>query len=417
MDIIIEKKQGPTGKQLLKLILPILAVVLIVWAVVSGSRGTLSVERGQMTVAEVKVGEFNDYIRVNGQVAPIQVVQISPEEGGIVRERVVEEGAKVNEGDVIIRLSNSNLDLQILNAEAELAEKQNLLRNTQVQMQQDKLTNEQDKLQLDMDTERKRRTAGQYERLYAEKLISREKYLEAKEDYELARRKLTLVAERLRQDSIYRSVQMAQMEDNLANMRRNVLLIRERKAKLEVRAPISGELGLLDAELGQNVPAGALVGQINDLKDYKVVANIDEHYIDRVMSGQPAQFERQDAKFSLKVRKVYPEVRDGRFRTDFVFTGSHPDNIRTGQTFYVDLQLGEPSTAVMIPKGSFFQSTGGQWVFVLSPDGTRAYRRKIRIGRQNPQSYEVLEGLEAGEKVITSGYEVFGDNEELDIKD
>ena len=417
MDIIIEKKKGPTGKQLLKLILPILAVVLIVWAIVSGSRGTLSVERGQMTVAEVKVAEFNDYIRLNGQVAPIQVVQISPEEGGIVRERVVEEGAKVNEGDVIIRLSNSNLDLQILNAEAELAEKQNLLRNTQVQMQQDKLTNEQDKLQLDMDTERKRRTAGQYERLYAEKLISREKYLEAKEDYELASRKLSLVGERLRQDSIYRSVQMAQMEDNLANMRRNVLLIRERKAKLDVRAPISGELGLLDAELGQNVPAGALVGQINDLRDYKVVANIDEHYIDRVMSGQPAQFERQDAKFALKVRKVYPEVRDGRFRTDFVFTGSHPDNIRTGQTFYVDLQLGEPSTAVMIPKGSFFQSTGGQWVFVLSPDGSRAYRRKIRIGRQNPQSYEVLEGLEAGEKVITSGYEAFGDNEELDIKD
>ncbi len=417
MDIIIEKKKGPTGKQLLKLILPILAVVLIVWAIVSGSRGTLSVERGQMTVAEVKVAEFNDYIRVNGQVAPIQVVQISPEEGGIVRERVVEEGAKVNEGDVIIRLSNSSLDLQILNAEAELAEKQNLLRNTQVQMQQDKLTNEQDKLQLDMDTERKRRTAGQYERLYTEKLISREKYLEAKEDYELARRKLSLVGERLRQDSIYRSVQMAQMEDNLANMRRNVLLIRERKAKLEVRAPISGELGLLDAELGQNVPAGALVGQINDLRDYKVVANIDEHYIDRVMSGQPAQFERQDAKFALKVRKVYPEVRDGRFRTDFVFTGSHPDNIRAGQTFYVDLQLGEPSTAVMIPKGSFFQSTGGQWVFVLSPDGSRAYRRKIRIGRQNPQSYEVLEGLEAGEKVITSGYEAFGDNEELDIKD
>lgn len=416
MDIIIEKK-GPTGKQLLKLILPILAVVLIVWAIVSGSRGAMSVERGQMTVSEVKLGEFNDYIRVNGQAAPIQVVQISPEEGGIVRERVVEEGAKVNEGDVIIRLSNSNLDLQILNAEAELAEKQNLLRNTQVQMQQDKLTNEQDKLQLDMDTERKRRTAGQYERLYAEKLISREKYLEAKEDYELARRKLSLVAERLRQDSIYRSVQMAQMEDNLANMRRNVLLIRERKAKLEVRAPITGELGLLDAELGQNVPAGALVGQINDLKDYKVVANIDEHYIDRVMSGQPAQFERQDAKFALKVRKVYPEVRDGRFRTDFVFAGPHPDNIRTGQTFYVDLQLGEPSNALMIPKGSFFQSTGGQWVFVLSPDGSRAYRRKIRIGRQNPQFYEVLEGLEAGEKVITSGYEAYGDNEELDIKD
>ncbi len=417
MDIKIERKKGPTTKQAIIGLISIGMVVLLVWAIVSGSRGAMRVERSQMTIAEVRSGEFNDYVRVNGQVAPIQVVQISPEEGGIVRERVVEEGAMVNVGDVILRLSNSNLDLEILNAEAELAEKQNLLRNTQVQMQQDKLTNEQDKLQLDMDTERKRRTAGQYERLYAEKLISREKYLEAKEDYDLAQRKLTLVGERLRQDSIYRTVQMEQMEENLANMRRNVLLIRERKAKLEVRAPISGELGLLDAELGQNVPAGALIGQINDLKDYKVVANIDEHYVDRVMSGQPAEVERQEEKYGLKVRKVYPEVRDGRFRTEFIFTGKHPENLRTGQTFYVDLQLGAPTTAVMIPKGSFFQSTGGQWVFVLSADGTKAYRRKIRIGRQNPQSYEVIEGLEAGEKVITSGYEAYGDSEELDIND
>ena len=417
MDIKIERKKGPTTKQAIIGLISIGVVVLLVWAIVSGSRGAMRVERSQMTIAEVRSGEFNDYVRVNGQVAPIQVVQISPEEGGIVRERVVEEGAMVNVGDVILRLSNSNLDLEILNAEAELAEKQNLLRNTQVQMQQDKLTNEQDKLQLDMDTERKRRTAGQYERLYAEKLISREKYLEAKEDYDLAQRKLTLVGERLRQDSIYRTVQMEQMEENLANMRRNVLLIRERKAKLDVRAPISGELGLLDAELGQNVPAGALIGQINDLKDYKVVANIDEHYVDRVMSGQPAEVERQEEKYGLKVRKVYPEVRDGRFRTEFIFTGKHPENLRTGQTFYVDLQLGAPTTAVMIPKGSFFQSTGGQWVFVLSADGTKAYRRKIRIGRQNPQSYEVIEGLEAGEKVITSGYEAYGDSEELDIND
>ena len=417
MDIKIERKKGPTTKQAIIGLISIGVVVLLVWAIVSGSRGAMRVERSQMTIAEVRSGEFNDYVRVNGQVAPIQVVQISPEEGGIVRERVVEEGAMVNVGDVILRLSNSNLDLEILNAEAELAEKQNLLRNTQVQMQQDKLTNEQDKLQLDMDTERKRRTAGQYERLYAEKLISHEKYLEAKEDYDLAQRKLTLVGERLRQDSIYRTVQMEQMEENLANMRRNVLLIRERKAKLEVRAPISGELGLLDAELGQNVPAGALIGQINDLKDYKVVANIDEHYVDRVMSGQPAEVERQEEKYGLKVRKVYPEVRDGRFRTEFIFTGKHPENLRTGQTFYVDLQLGAPTTAVMIPKGSFFQSTGGQWVFVLSADGTKAYRRKIRIGRQNPQSYEVIEGLEAGEKVITSGYEAYGDSEELDIND
>lgn len=417
MDIKIEKKKGLTRKQILIGAIAIAVVGLMAWAWTNGSADSMSVRRSSLNIATATEGEFNDFVRVNGQVAPIQVVQISPEEGGIVRERVVEEGAKVQMGDVIVRLSNSNLELQILNAEAELAEKQNLLRNTQVQMQQDKLSNEQDRLQLAMDTERKQRTAGQYERLYSEKLISREKFLEAKEDFELAKRKLALVTERLRQDSIYRKVQMDQMEENLANMRRNVILIRERKAKLDVRAPIGGELGLLDVELGQNVPAGTLVGQINDLNDYKVIASIDEHYVDRVMSGQPAMLDRQDDKFALRVRKVYPEIREGRFRTELVFEGGHPESIRTGQTFYIDLQLGEPSKAIMVPKGAFFQSTAGQWIFVLSADGSKAYKRKIRIGRQNPQMYEVLEGVEAGEKVVTSGYETFGNKEELNITD
>lgn len=389
---------------------------LILWAVLGDHRKTMRIDSSNAIIATVTQGEFNDYMRINGQVAPISVVQLSPEEGGIVREKVAEEGAKVKAGDVILRLSNSNLDLQILNAEAELAEKQNLLRNTQVTMQQDKLSNEQERMQLTMDTERKHRTASQYERLYAERLISHEKYLQAKEDDDLSARKLQLVEERLRQDSIYRSVQMEQMEENLANMRKNVLLIRERKAKLEVTAPIDGELGLLDAELGQSISAGQMVGQISDLSDYKIEAKIDEHYIDRVVSGLPAQFDKQGGKFNLRVRKVYPEVRDGRFRTDFVFDGERPDNIRTGQTYYIDLQLGEPTECVMIPRGTFFQATGGQWIFVLDAEGKHAYRRNIRIGRQNPQTYEVLEGLEAGEKVITSGYEAYGDCEELIIK-
>ena len=206
---------------------------------------------------------------------------------------------------------------------------------------------------------------------------------------------------------------MDQMEDNLQNMRQNVAMIRERKNKLEVRATISGELGLLDAELGQNISAGQMVGQINDLSDFKVEAQVDEHYIDRVINGLPATFQRQNASFGLKVRKVYPEVREGRFRTDFVFTGERPENIRSGQTYYIDLQLGEPTESVLIPKGTFFQVTGGNWIFVVSKDGDKAYRRTIRIGRQNPQYYEVLEGLEQGERVIVSGYEGFKDNEVL----
>ena len=413
MDIQLEKKKGIQKKHLPYIAGGSVIILLLAWVIFGNHAATMRVDSKSINIADVTYGEFNDYIRLNGRVQPISIVQISPEEGGIVMEKVVEEGAQVKKGDVILRLANSNLDLSILNAESELAEKQNLLRNTQVAMQQDKLTNETEKATLDIDTQRKQRTYKQMERLYQEKLVSKEEYMQAKEDFELAQRKHNLVSQRLEQDSIYRTVQMDQMEDNLQNMRQNVAMIRERKNKLEVRATISGELGLLDAELGQNISAGQMVGQINDLSDFKVEAQVDEHYIDRVINGLPATFQRQNTSFGLKVRKVYPEVREGRFRTDFVFTGERPDNIRSGQTYYIDLQLGEPTESVLIPKGTFFQVTGGNWIFVVDKDGKKAYRRTIRIGRQNPQYYEVLEGLERGERVIVSGYEGFKDNEEL----
>ena len=371
-----------------------LVVIIGGWLLFGNHASTLRVSVEELTVSEVQQAEFKDYVRLSGQVVPIQVVQLSPEEGGIVTERVAEEGTMVRKGDVIIRLRNANLDLQILNAEAELAEKQNLLRNTQVAMQQDRLNNQLEQAQMATDTERKLRAFKQNERLYHEKLISR----------------------RLEQDSIYRSVQMDQMEDNLANMRTNVVLVRERKNKLEVRAPIDGELGLLDVELGQSIASGQKIGQINDLSDYKIEAMVDEHYIDRVRSGLAASFMRGEKAFALAVRKVYPEVREGKFRTDFVFRGERPANIRTGQTYYLNLELGQPELAVLIPRGAFFQKTGGTWIYVLSKDGRTAYRRAIKVGRQNPQYYEVTEGLEAGERVITSGYEAFGENERLELR-
>ena len=428
MDRVIEK----TKTQKLMKYWPHLAggialLVVVGWVVFGNHASTLRVSKDELTISEVKQAEFKDYVRTNGQVLPIQVVQISPEEGGIVMEKVVEEGSHVKKGDVIVRLSNSNLDLQILNAEAELAEKQNLLRNTQVAMQQDRLNNQTEQAQLDMDTQRKQRTFEQNKRLYGEKLISKEDYLQSQEDYQLSAKKRSLVSKRLKQDSIYRTVQMDQMEDNLQNMRRNVVLVRQRKDKLEVRSAIDGELGLLDVELGQSISPGQKIGQLNDLSDYKVQAQIDEHYIDRVRQGLTATFTRGERlrvgdgtsgikQYQLQVRKVYPEVREGKFRCDFVFKGERPENIRTGQTYYIDLELGQPEQAIIIPRGTFFQTTGGQWIFVLSSDGSKAYRRNIRIGRQNPQHYEILEGLEPGERVVTSGYEAFKDNEVLIIK-
>lgn len=389
---------------------------LLVWIVLGISANTTTVDASDITISDVTRGKFDDYVRLNGQVLPIQVVQISPEEGGIVREKVVEEGTRVRKGDVILRLSNSNLDLQILNAEAELAEKQNLLRNTQVAMQQDRLNNRTEQATLDTDCDRKRRAYEQNARLYKERLISKEVYLQSREDYNLALRKQSLISQRLKQDSIYRHVQMAQMEDNLDNMRKNVLLVRDRKNKLEVRSAIDGELGLLDVELGQNIAAGQNIGQINDLSDFKVQAQIDEHYIDRVRPGLSASFSRDGKTYRLRVRKVYPEVRNGTFRTDFVFVGERPAQMRSGQTFYVELALGKSQQATLIPRGTFFQTTGGNWIFVLDKSGRKAYRRNISIARQNPQYYEVTDGLEPGERVITSGYEAFKDNDVLVIK-
>ncbi len=198
-------------------------------------------------------------------------------------------------------------------------------------------------------------------------------------------------------------------------MQRNVVLIRERKEHLNIVSDIDGELGLLDVELGQNITAGQKIGQINDLSDYKVEAQIDEHYIDRVRAGLDATFERGGQRYDMRVRKVYPEVREGKFRVEFLFTDAHPDNIRSGQTYYMNLQLGQSTDAVLIPKGTFYSTTGGKWIFVVDKDGKNAYRRNIRLGRQNPQYYEVLEGLEPGERVIVNGYEAYGDSKKLKI--
>ena len=416
MDKIIEKKKGWRAA-FTKKALPYwggaLVLALVLWLVFRDNSATLRVNADSLTISQVSQGEFNDYIRVSGQVQPMTTIQISPQEGGIVQEIVTEEGSRVQAGDVIVRLSNDNLDLQILNSEAELAEKENILRNTLISMEQQKLSLKQDKLQLQTEVARLKRKYEQNKALYEDRLIAREDYLTSKEDYELAAGKLELVKDRAEQDSLYRSVQILQMQESLDNMRRNMLMIRHRKENLTIKAPIDGELGLLDVVLGQSISAGLKIGQINNLDSYKIEAQIDEHYIDRVSAGLAATFQRQDDSYGAIIRKVYPEVRDGKFKADFKFEGETPDNIRSGQTYYLNLQLGQPENAVLVPRGTFYQKTGGKWIFVVAPEGGKAVRREIRIGRQNPQYYEVLEGLQPGEKVITSGYDSFGDNDVL----
>jgi HlyD family secretion protein len=218
------------------------------------------------------------------------------------------------------------------------------------------------------------------------------------------------------QDSIFRENQKLQMNSSLLNMQQNLRMVRERLENLNVKAPEDGQLGSLDVEIGQSINRGQRIGQLHILDNFKVVAEVDEHYIDRVKRDLAASFERQDKQFAIDVKKVYPEVRDGRFKVDLTFRSETPENLRTGQTYHIKLELGEPVNAILLPRGGFFQSTGGQWIFVVDPTGKFAVKRNIQIGRQNPLYYEVLEGLEPGENVITSGYEIFGTNDRIELK-
>ena len=416
MDKIIEKKTGwrvAFTKKALPWWLGALLLVFIIYLIARPNNKTLRVDKDSITVSSAVKGEFNDYIRISGRVQPMTTIQLSPQEGGIVEKILIEEGSPVKAGDAILVLNNDNLDLQILNSEAELAEKENILRNTQIQMEQQKLDVRQNVLEYGMQVDRLKRAFEQQKALYDEKLIAKEEFLKAEEDYKLARQKYELMAARSKQDSLYRSTQIDRMEESLDNMQLNMSMIRRRKSNLIVKAPIDGELGLLDVVLGQSIASGTKIGQINSVGTYKVEAQIDEHYIDRVIAGLEATFERQGETYSTVIRKVYPEVRDGKFKADFKFDGEQPDNIRSGQTYYLNLQLGQPEEAIIIPRGTFYQKTGGKWIYVVSKDGSKAVKREIRIGRQNPQYYEVLEGLEPGEKVITSGYDTYGDSDVL----
>ena len=416
MDRVIEQKKGIAvvfTKKALPYWLGAGVVALVVYLLLQSDSKTMRVDANTLTISNVADGKFDDYIRVSGQVQPQTTIQLSPLEGGVVERIVTEEGTRVKAGDPILILSNENLDMQILNSEAELAEKENMLRNTVIQMEQQRLSNRQSEIELGIEVKRNKRHYEQQKALYDDKLIAREEYTKAEEDYFLSVEKYELVRERLKQDGAYRSIEVHRLQESLENMQKNMKIIRRRKENLVIKAPIDGELGLLDAVLGQSIQAGVKIGQINSIGTYKIEAQIDEHYIDRVILGLSATFDRQGEVFNATVRKVYPEVRSGKFQADFRIDGTQPANIRSGQTYYLNLQLGQSENAVIIPRGSFYQSTGGKWIFVVSPKGDKAVKREIRIGRQNPKYYEVLDGLEPGEKVITSSYESYGDCEVL----
>jgi len=416
MDKIIPKKKGIQKKHLGYAAIGIAMAVLLYMAFFADRTSTYKVEKDKLIIESVIEDQFNDYITVPGTVEPITTIFLDAQEGGRVEEKLIEEGTMLKKGDVILRLSNPDLYLNILNSEGQLAEKENYLRNTQIAMEQERLSIKRELVTLKYDIERKQRNYRQNEILIKDSLISREEFIRSREDLDMAIHSQALFTERQKQDSLFRSVNVETLKNDLVNMRKNLAVVRGRVENLNVTAPIDGELGLLSPEIGQNINRGENMGQINVLTAYKVTAQIDEHYIDRVRTQLTATLDRQGNEFNLVVRRVYPEVRNGTFKIDMIFRDSMPDNIRTGQTYYTSLQLGQPKVSVLVPIGGFFQETGGQWIFVLDPTESFATKRNISIGRKNPRYYEVLEGLKPGEKVIVSGYETFGKNEKLILK-
>ncbi len=416
MDIQLEKKKGLRPKHYGYIALGILVLFVGYQLIFATSVSTFRTDKEKLSIGNVMAGKFDDYITINGNVAPITTIYMDAYEGGRVEEKLIEEGTMVKKGDIILKLENINLYEQIMTSESNLALKQNDLRSTKISFDARQVEGRRSLATASTDLQRLKRNFEQNQALYDEELISREEYLTSKENYELSKKQYEIIKLQTENDDQLRETSLTGLDADLARMRKTLGMVYQRLDHLNVRAPADGQLGFLDAEIGQNITQGQRIGQINVLTDYKIEADIDEHYIDRVKRDLIAVLERSGAEYPLRVRKVYPEVRNGRFRVDLVFTEDKPETIRTGQSYNIKLQLGESSDALLLPKGSFFQSTGGQWIFVVNPDGDEALKRNIRIGKQNSRYYEVLEGLQDGEKVITSNYDSFGEAEKIVLK-
>lgn len=416
MDRVIEKKRW-TLKKIAAISLGGIFILFVLYSLIFANHDSkLNVQAERLTIAEVEQGFYLDYVPANGTVMPLKTVYMDAVEGGQVDTLYVEEGAFLKKGEPILRLTNTNLLLDIMYREAELFQQINNLRNTRLMMQQNELDIRSTLLNLDHQIASQKRLFEKNRELKENHLVSEIEYEESRDQYKylVDRRELTLENHKI--DSTFRIVQIEQLEASVTRMQGNLEIIKGRQDRLTLRAPITGHLTSLDAEIGQSKGRGQRIGQIDRLDGFKVRATIDEHYIARVANGLRGEFEFAHKTYAMKIVKVYPEVLDGRFEFDMEFDGEEPDGIRRGQTVRIRLELGNPSPALLIPRGGFFQSTGGNWIYVMSADGSYASKREIKIARQNNQHYEVVEGLEPGERVITSSYETYGDVDRLVLK-
>lgn len=415
MDRVIAKKTW-TLRRIAMLVGTAFFVGLIgygLWTTTGGTK--LRVQKERLTIAPASAGEFQEFISVIGTLEPVRTVFLDAAEGGRVEQIFVEEGAVLEAGDPILQLLNNNLQLDLLNREAQFYETMNYLREARLAMERNTLSLRQQLLDINYQITRLERQQARNEELFTKDLISEEEYEQVKDEleYQQRSRELTLVSHK--QDSLMRRVQVEQLEASVTRMQRNLEVVRENLENLVVKAPIAGQLTSLNAEIGESISNGQRLGQVDRLDGFKVNVPVDEHYLPRINVGQDGRFTLSEEEFGLEIDKVYPEVQGGLFEVDMFFTEESPEGIRRGQTLRIRLELGDLADALLIPKGGFFNTTGGNWVYVI--EGDQAVRRPIRLGRQNPQYFEVLEGLEEGDQVITSSYDTYGDAEILILQD
>jgi len=384
----------------------VLILTLILFVIFHNPTSTYRTDKDKTIIEQVFKGPFQDFIRINGIVEPISIVSLEALESGRVEKILIEEGSMVKKGAVILTLRNENLNMSFTDKAASYAFLTNELNNQLIEVKQQEISDKQELLTIDNDISEKQRKLEKTSRLFAKGGVSEEEYLSLKNSYETAVKNRKLKEQKMALDAELRANKRTQIELNMK-------MIRQQLDNLHVKAPVDGQLADFSPEIGQSVSKGESLGKINVLTSYKITATMDEHYIDRVKSNLTATFENQSKQYNLEVSKVFPQVKEGQFRIDFKFKSHLPQNIRAGQSYNISLQLGKTEEAVQIARGSFFQSTGGQWIYVLSSDEKFAVKRTIRIGKQNPQYYEVLEGLKPGEKIITSSYEIFGDNDKI----
>lgn len=415
MDRPIQKKVFTPQRIALGLAI-VAFLVFAVRTLLMGTQSSLNVERERITVSKVERGVFDEFIVVTGVVQPLKTYQLDAIEGGYVAQKLLDGGASVRQGDLILKLENQRLMLDFVNRETEMYDLINNLENTRLRLRQDKFTLKKTLSELDYQIRQAKDDHDRNAKLFADKVISEQEFTKTKIIFERLSQQRDIEIENQKFQEENSIIQIKQLEGTLDRTRLNLTMMKQNLENLAVRAPVSGLLSRVDVEIGASITAGQNIGQIDDLNGFKMRVEVDEHYISRIFPGLEGSFEFNGATTKLVVSKVYPEVRNGRFEVDMTFGAKIPDGIRRGQSVPVRLQLGKPAEATLLATGGFFSDTGGNWVYVLNENGSKAEKRNISLGRKNPQFYEVLSGLQAGEQVITSSYENFGDKDVLNLQ-